>query len=52
MVPVGVYEGSVETAPACEREVGGQAKELVNAGSKVLAPTPPVCHADRGGLNG
>lgn len=51
-VPVGVYEGSVETAPPVLKLAGGQDNADVALAGMSPAPAPPVCQAARGGLQG
>lgn len=44
MVPVGVKDGNVETAPPVLREAGGHAKLAEAEAGMLPAPAPPVCH--------
>ena len=52
IVPVGVYCGMIDGAPAPEMETGGQGNEAVTLGGTVPAPSPPVCHGRYSPLNG
>lgn len=52
IVPVGVYCGMMDGAPAPEMEAGGQGNEAVTLGGTLPAPSPPVCHGRYCPLNG
>ena len=51
IVPVGVYCGMIDGAPAPEMLAGGQGYAAVTLGGTLPAPSPPVCHGRYSPLN-